>query len=269
MVDSNNRLFPQLWQDSNDYRGGLQWSSHARTFGVTNAVQHLRSNLGFLESSPNQRKDMLVVVHRRLPRQESMTWRGNVSVTRVGEDGPILSHNSDPYLVGRTLESHCNHPSCNTLHLSCSHQPYPAISYKTAKTNSAREQGERSSKCDGEIRVRSSIGTLLGESGRGFCNLMAIFFSKSDFFLKTNAPPWDRAEGQFFLWGTPFSKGHYQVLTFHSVKDLLESRFSWIIFRSMLHMIIKNFACVAITPILIVSWPLICACICVQFDGWH
>jgi len=63
--------------------------------------------------------------------------------------------------------------------------PLGAISYKTAKTNSAREQGERtkserSSKCDGEIRVRSSIGTLLGESGRGFCILVAILFSKSD-----------------------------------------------------------------------------------------
>jgi hypothetical protein len=103
-------------------------------------------------------------------------------VTRVGEDGPIFSHNSDPYLVGRTLESHCNHPSCNTLHLPCSHQPYPAISYKTAKTNSAREQyertkSERSSKCDGGIRVRSSIG----REGTGVLHFDGYFFLKIRF----------------------------------------------------------------------------------------
>ncbi len=59
---------------------------------------------------------MLVVVHHYLMWQKFVTWWCNVNVMKVGKDSPILSHHSNPYIVGQTLKSHSLHTSYNITH---------------------------------------------------------------------------------------------------------------------------------------------------------
>lgn len=99
VVDSDNRLAPELGEDADDNGGDLERSAHSGALGVAEAVNVIWGNLCCFEGGFDKGKDVLEVVVGSLSRKETVTGRGDVGVARVGEDCAVKGYYSYAYLV--------------------------------------------------------------------------------------------------------------------------------------------------------------------------
>ena len=104
VVHADERLPPEQRERARRGGGDLERRAHPGPLGVAHAGEVGGGHPGLAQRRAEEREEVGEVVVRRLPRQEAVPRRGDVGVTRVGEDLPREGDDADADLVRRRLQ---------------------------------------------------------------------------------------------------------------------------------------------------------------------